>query len=832
MDDPWGSPWTTTDTDKDQKAPPSPTKSDLEPPPRAFLSVSSSPRIPTIVGESPCADDGDGFGDWAAPDTAATTQSGWGGGWPSPSPSLTTPSRDDEFGKSSPIAWPGSIATSKPRSSSIRQPSPDPWATEFSARTPTNDGPLTPRPILDSLEPVTIDLKENGNANIIITSEWDDHRVAESVEKEEPTHGEAGDTFVLPPPEEPAVLLDKPEQTPTPAESTRSSFDSPARGRTRRSSLPSDEDTDREDERQDSPITSIDEDSKARQKAPRKVSGKVQELVVKFDGLARAASQEPPVVSRARSKSNPDEKTRSPEAAEFGEFEDAHEDEPRRPSTAGENLSKPRFAEETQVAKPDSVVDPTSPRSIASAVDSKRQSLTILEPVKFDIDLGKLDDLLGKEITMTAADVCDASLGISDRIIADSFTEISERKTWYRISRLGSSRKHNAGDDENYKRVGWDTSTVRLDTIKIVRRWMEEDSIAGRANLGGGTSRTQKNMFGWDSSAEPVALDAVFGKRKSAHARASSLKVVSPLQPPSPSPSFAGSTTGTPTTSNMPNGASQRPQSLALPATASFGWSSSPVTQTHPVIPQPVTKAPVVVEEPPIPKPAPSSISQLAQPAPQKPAPPQVAPPSNPVPQPVSLSLANSSAVPDEDDDDDWGEMVSSPSEAKAAMNGFPDIAGEFSAPPIVPPTTGPIETPTPSGLPKLPNPAPAPAPTTSSDIDAWASVDFSVFEKPAESKQAPTVAPSVTAVDTLASLLSPTSTVTPISAASVQPAATSSNFTPTTPLEIVSPLPLPTPTAADLGKSSMDDLTTPSSQDEAVLQIIANLPDLSYMLR
>ena len=44
MDDPWGSPWT-ADNEKNHRAPPSPTKStrsDLEPPPRVFLSVSNT----------------------------------------------------------------------------------------------------------------------------------------------------------------------------------------------------------------------------------------------------------------------------------------------------------------------------------------------------------------------------------------------------------------------------------------------------------------------------------------------------------------------------------------------------------------------------------------------------------------------------------------------------------------------------------------------------------------------------------------------------------------------------------------------------------------------
>ncbi|KAM7196654.1 hypothetical protein V8F33_005994 [Rhypophila sp. PSN 637] len=800
MDDPWGSPWTTADNDKDQKAPPSPTKSELEPPPRAFLSVSSSPRIPTIVSQSPWADNEDGFGDWSAPD-AGNSQSGWGGAWASPSPSLTTP-RDDDFGKASPIAWPGSIALSKPRSSSIRQPSPDPWASEFSAKTPTNDGPSTPKPIPDSFE---CDLEENGNANIIITSERDDHVTLDGVENKEEAIPDDG--FTLPPPEEPAIQ-EKQGEPATQGESARSSLDSPVRGRTGRSSSLSDEESDQEHERQDSPITSIDEDSKARQKVNRTASGKVQELVVKFDSIARAASQEPPIISRARSKSNPDDTSRSPDAAEFGDFEDADEEVPRRPSTAGEQPSTPRSFEESSSFKPQFDVNTTSPRSNVSTVDSKMQSIGKMEPVTFDLDVSKIDDLLGKQTPKTAAELCDASLGISDHIITDSFTEISERKTWYRMSRLGSLRKHNAGDDENYKRVTWGTSTFRMDTIKIVRRWMEEDSIAGRANLGGGTSKTQRNMFGWDSSAEPVTLDAVFGKRK-AHARASSLKLAPPLQPPSPSSSFASSMMETPETAGPTKAAAQRPASLALPGPASFGWETkSPVTQQHAVTDKPKTQSPA-----------------------------QIVPETVSVPSNGSLSLANEAAPVEEDDDeDDWGEMVVSPAEAKAPWNGFPDIADAFSAPPVVPPATKVDEPPTSSGSgTEIPNPGSAPGRATSADADAWASVDFSIFEKPVAGNQAAHSGTS-TAADTLASLLSPTSaTATSTLAGSTATGATraaepSSHFTPTTPLEIAPPVVVAT--VGDSVGTKMDDFRSPSPQDEAVLRIIANLPDLSYMFR
>lgn len=861
MDDPWGSPWTTGDNDKDQKAPPSPTKSDLEPPPRAFLSVSSSPRIPTIVSKSPWADDDDGFGDWAAPDAGASAQSGWGGGWASPSPSLTLPSRDDEFGKASPIAWPGSIAIPKSTSgSSIRQPSPDPWAAEFSAGRPTSDGPSTPRPIAADIEDTIVEEKGNETTSIIITSEWDDHEVLDSGERKGNAHEDA---FVLPPSEEPPAPEEQLAATAGDAASARSSFDSPTRGRALRSSSPSDRDSDQEDERQDSPITSIDEDSRARQEVARKeASGKVQELVVKFDGLARAARQEPPAVSRERSKSSSDRNRGSSTAGVHRDLEHNVDELPQRPSTPVEEVPAARVVGESPISSRASPRDTQSPRSRASTVESKKQSVAKLEPVFFDTDLGKLDQLFAKMTEPARIEASGVRGDVSDHIITDSFTEISERKTWYRISRLGSSRMHNAGDDENYRRVGWDSSTVRVDTIKIVRRWMEEDSIAGRANLGGGASKNQRNMFGWDSAAEPVALDAVFGKKKS-HGRTSSLKKFAPIQPPSFPPQSPNSTAERKVSGAL-NGAAQRPLSLNLPAPASFGWSTdSPVTQTNPAIPPPLSRSPVVAAVGPAPS---RPVTQPSVPD----FPPPAPAPAQEVPKPFDVTpvathpplfsttapapLVISATIQDDDEDDDWGEMVMSPSEANHATSGFIDLADAIPAP--LPASSGtnlggsiapaPVSVPAPA-----PAPAPAPVPVASTNTDAWASVNFSIFEKPAESAKRPTLAspalvtpttttsPSATtpftpAVNTIASLLSPTSVATPISAASKESmVAASSHFTPTTPLQIVSPVALPVLTEGTSGPNNTDTGVSPVLQpDEAVLHIIANLPDLSYMLR
>ena len=679
--------------------------------------------------------------------------------------------------------------------------------------------------------------KESGDTDIVITSsEWDDYGTLESVEKQENT---PRDTFTLPPSEERAIPEEAPKQPPKHDESPRSSGELPVRGRSLRSSSPSDGETDGEDDRQDSPITSIDEDSKARQQhdvAP-KTSGKVQELVYKFDVLARAASEEPPITTKERSKSSlGDDGTDSSEdgdAGDFGDFAGVDEDIPPRPSTPLEEEATRRPIDHSPATPSRQTAEAAAtPQSAATTAGSQRQSFSKFESVGFDVDLDKVEELLGKETSNVSSEVSGQEATLSDRIITDSFTEISERKTWYRISRLGSSRKHNAGDDENYRRVGWDSSTIRLDTIKIVRRWMEEDSIAGRANLGGGTSKTQRNMFGWDSSAEPVTLDAVFGRKKG-HSKASSLHTPKPAEPTSCGSPVPDSTTELRKTSGALHGAAQRPSSLALPAPVSFGWStSSPSMQPNQVTNKSPLQSPAIAESRPLEKPAPKTVSQpLVAETQMKPSAPMPPPP---------LTVTN--PLNNQDDEDDWGEMVSSPSESKPATNGFLDLAEVFSAPPPTSVAMNPVLSQTLTEL-----------PVSTPHNDPWGSVDFSIFEKPVETKQPPptrpvvitkatpvhsgaaTTTPFTPSMNTTSSSLLPPSATTPMSAASteyisVAPPISDSHFTPTTPLQIASPVVLPVSAGPDSGSNDAETLTP--QQNEAALRIIANLPDLSYMLR
>ncbi|RCI16874.1 hypothetical protein L249_2047 [Ophiocordyceps polyrhachis-furcata BCC 54312] len=101
--------------------------------------------------------------------------------------------------------------------------------------------------------------------------------------------------------------------------------------------------------------------------------------------------------------------------------------------------------------------------------------------------------------------------------VDDTFSTVSERKAWYRISRPGSMRRHNLGDEEGYTRVGWAKSRTRERTLKIVRRWMEEDSSGGGLNLLGrrlGSGRS--TSFNWDSPASttPVPIEELLRSRE------------------------------------------------------------------------------------------------------------------------------------------------------------------------------------------------------------------------------------------------------------------------------------------------------------------------------
>ncbi|KAH6850545.1 hypothetical protein B0I37DRAFT_116364 [Chaetomium sp. MPI-CAGE-AT-0009] len=682
MDDPWGSPWAATDSDRDLK-PGSPAKSDIAPPPRAFLSASSSPRIPAVSEQSPWGGDDNGSGEWtAALETPA--HSIWAGGWGGSNPNLLATPRDDLLNKTSPIALPGNIATPKlANGSAFRQPSPDPWGSGFSSRKPSFDAVSTPRLVVEAASPIETPITTFGALGIAQDDTvWDQSDGASignpeiTVESDSATAG-SGDA---------KGVEEQTTRAAAPGSDVRVSVESTTPNRGDQSPTPSNDNTDHEEDRQDSPITSIDEEPRGLPAGSRKVSGKVQELVVKFDGIARAASEERETVIPLPNTSPPSagKGDGSGDTADFGEFKDANTDEPSPPSPSEQPGAGPIIEEPVEVGAPSSNLS-LGPSAISQ-----------FGPIDFRVDFG----LVAKLFNAALGAASDASVDyeVPDHVIDDSFNEISQRKTWYRISRLGSSRRHNAGDDDSYRRVTWATSTVHDDTIKIVRRWMEEDSIAGRVALGGGISKTQKNMFGWDSSAEPVTLDDVF-RKKSSHARASSVQ-----QPPR--------TTGlslaliNEPSKRLPQRPTHQVSNSVGPGVPSFGWNATSTSST--------THA--------------RTTSMLS-------GPPKATFPG-PVPQ-SPLAAQGETAIDDDDndDDDEWGEMVSSP----VASQLQPTTAGLGTQGPLVSPTS---VTPLPNNNDIVNDTSLAKDPVR----DPWGEPDFSSLEsapaKPGSQTQAPSTIP------------------------------------------------------------------------------------------
>lgn len=124
----------------------------------------------------------------------------------------------------------------------------------------------------------------------------------------------------------------------------------------------------------------------------------------------------------------------------------------------------------------------------------------------------------------------------------DPVYSTSARKAWYRLTRKQTMREFNTGGDENnYVRVNWQNSRIRMDVNKIVSRWAGEDRLAGRGPGG-------RASFFWDRPHPD-------NKAPSSHVRKqSSIPASSSMRP-----------------------AKQNIQPLATNVPASFDWSSPSV---------------------------------------------------------------------------------------------------------------------------------------------------------------------------------------------------------------------------------------------------------------
>ncbi|KAI0849963.1 hypothetical protein F5Y00DRAFT_47027 [Daldinia vernicosa] len=850
MDDPWGSPWALPETTAKNDPPaPSHPKNLLSPPPRAFFGSASN-----FQSQSPWAIE-DGLGDWTGTEQTdvAANAVDWGV-WAEPSPLISQPSpRPDEFGKGSSVALPSSAATSpglrplpRSRTSSVyRHHSPDPWATEVSLHDRKDDSstPVNALGIsnIDSQhelsKPPVLAVQKQDTAAIQETRE-DNNRV-----KEESEHIPAGGSqlWELPSPSSNVQKRQDSGFDSAPKIDIQDALSRPPSTISLNSS--------NELDHQDSPITSIDEDTRSRlQNRSRKASGKVQELVGLYDGLTKIPTEdpsastqlEPPRGESRRGSRSPSQARSTGGDTDFGDFEDVRSEDGEPAFDSNTPLAAPKRSytptprsEDTSIE--DHISEPLghNPASAATVSVPVQQLIDKFGPIQFDIDFQLVDNLF-PDLTQDLKEDGNTrkSSDIPDQIIRDSFTTISERKTWYRLSRYGSMRKHDLGDDDNYHRVEWPTSRLHGDVIKIVRRWMEEDSISGRVTLGAGI---RTSVFNWDSSAAPVDLGKVFARKASTtHSRNTSLPATN-LSLEQPARSAISHSKVTPIKSPIkPPDMTLKARPASIP---SFNWSldtkSPPITHSitsnddgddHVSSTHQTISATAAAE---------ATIHTAIQ-------------------TPAHLSHGEAS---EENEEDDWGEMVSSPRvESQHGPTPMIQSIGNTNSAPLTSassaantPTTDTKSVPMAQSdsstsklsisIPQNTPPAqvssrPASLTVKTPKIDPWSTADFSTFEgisaqTPTSSRQDTWPFADLSVFASPASGSTPALTHSPISKSKLSLDSHDRSAVQASINEAKRPK---TPLKAVLGP--IENKIDKQNQEKVVKSIVQNLPDLSYMLR
>lgn len=353
---------------------------------------------------------------------------------------------------------------------------------------------------------------------------------------------------------------------------------------------------------------------------------KVQKLVVMYDGLSKPAPSDPSILDDTEQKS-----------AEAYTAETADDD---GISIVSDSSKQETAKPDVQVSRQDNDVTVSDHGSANARSSSPKKGTT----VPFPINLAILDTLLPNTRPLATPPA-----QLPDSVIADSFTNVNERKTWYRISRFGSSRKHDQGNDETYRRVTWQNSEVRNKTIRIVRRWMEEDSIAGKVILGKKSAAIGASMFNWDSSEPAIEIDTLLRQKREESRPASR-----------DNSQFA-------------------PTAVAVEQDeAAFAWGSSGADTPKDI--EPIELPPTETKDLKTPEtsrvPSPSLGWSPWDESPKASHRPSSTVPSVPSGLHFSESVAYEAEEDEVDDDDDWGEMVTSQAvQEDSAFEDFPAAA-------------------------------------------------------------------------------------------------------------------------------------------------------------
>lgn len=246
----------------------------------------------------------------------------------------------------------------------------------------------------------------------------------------------------------------------------------------------------------------------------------------------------------------------------------------------------------------------------------------------------------------------------------DPIYSTSGRKAWYRLTRKQTLREYNHGnDDNNHVRVNWANSEIRTEVNKIVGRWAREDRISG-------TGPGARASFYWDT---PVPVDFKLPSRHTRH------------QSAMPTPSAAP----------LSNRQSLPP--LSTKASTAFDWSSpsnsaiSPITLKHPAITKVQRQEGRAVSVDLTPRgPNQNSHARSLSTAHETPAVTSIIPPpmnntsiNSPDPwagldsfDAATTSKESNDSPVDEEEEDDWGEMVSTPTASTfSTTDPFPQAA-------------------------------------------------------------------------------------------------------------------------------------------------------------
>ncbi|ELR06871.1 hypothetical protein VC83_01711 [Pseudogymnoascus destructans] len=559
-----------------------------------------------------------------------------------------------------------------------------------------------------------------------------------------------------------------------------------------------------------------------------KDTSKVKELVQLFDGLAVESPSTPDGRSNedlplASSEPTLEEPCPAETEDDFGDFEDgvsfvsasAGSDEPEVSTDAPTSVQSSKTPEKPIISRPE-----------------ERRTFE-RGSIKFDIDKSIVDQLYSyKESLPESTNYGPSNIDIP---ITDSVLTVEQRKVWYRISRYGTMRKHNSGDDDAYVRMGWQDSKVREKTLDIVHKWMEEGRLGAGMALGGGRV---EDMFSWGKPGQAPNTEALHIPRKASQ----STKARQPALHTSPPRQTAPDVMPVHNRQKSSMGSIKSIVSSPVEPSPRFSWSTAQPESPDPATaitsassdshPKSFRQDPVI---PPISK---AFESPSPVPVPIEPLKPKAAAPHPPEQRAGNIPKAN-------DDDDEWGEMVASPTTSNfPVMSSFPS-SSQGNAPPKTTPDLSHVGMSnnhvgkhfrnaslgsqasgfTPAKpfdmddfVPKASNRSSLGdlSKLTSGSEDPWANADFSFFESPS------TAPPGVPASKPLSHTSKPSSFASkPIPVApKATPALKSTESAKATSPQI--------PSEPPVGQKSRVEL----EQDQIVRDIINGLPDLSYMLR